>query len=66
MAKKQTLKISYEKAMKELQEIVTNLQDEVTSVDELSNKIKRAAELIAFCKNKLRTTEEDIDQLFGN
>lgn len=64
MAKKQTIKISYENAMKELQEIVTNLQEEVTSVDELSDKVKRAAELIDYCKTKLRSTEEDIEKLF--
>ena len=64
MAKKQSTKISYENAMKELQEIVTNLQNEVTSVDELSEKVKRAAELIEYCKTKLRSTEESIDKLF--
>jgi len=31
------------------------------TVDELSVKVKRAAELIAICKNKLSSTEEDVN-----
>jgi exodeoxyribonuclease VII small subunit len=32
-------------------------------VDELSQKVKRASLLIAICKNKLATTEEDVNQI---
>ena len=64
MAKKNTEKLTYEKAMSELQQIVTALQSEAVGVDGLSDQVKRAAELIDFCKTKLRSTEEDIDQLF--
>ncbi|MBV6654250.1 MAG: exodeoxyribonuclease VII small subunit [Mameliella sp.] len=56
--------ITYEEALIELQETVTQLQDNKISIDELSAKVKRAAELIAFCKEKLRTTEEEIGGLF--
>ncbi len=58
--------ISYESAMRELQEIVSQLQEEVVSMDELSEKVKRAAELIAFCKDKLRKTEEEVNGLFDS
>jgi len=64
MAKKQTEKNTYEAAMTELQKIVTDLQSETIGIDELSEKVKRAAELINFCKAKLRSTEEDISQFF--
>ena len=57
-------KITYEKAMSELQIIVTDLQNETVSIDNLSKKVNRAAELISFCKEKLRTTEQDIKDLF--
>ncbi len=62
MAKKKTT-ISYEKAMEELQSIISDLQSEAISIDQLSEKVKRAAELIEYCKTKLRTTEEDINNL---
>ncbi len=55
---------SYEKAMKELQEIVEALQEELVSVDDLSQKTKRAAELIQWCRTKLRKTDEEIQSLF--
>jgi exodeoxyribonuclease VII small subunit len=63
MAKKKTSTLSYEKAMEELQEIISDLQAETVSIDQLSDRVKRAAELIDFCKNKLRTTEEDVNRL---
>ncbi len=55
MAKK-----SYDKAYKELQKILEELQNESISIDKLSDKIKKAKELVAFCKNRLREVEEDL------
>ncbi len=60
MASKQT----YEKAVSELQQIIDELQNEVVSMDDLSAKVKRAAELIAWCRQKLRDTSAEIDRLF--
>ncbi|GJM35716.1 MAG: hypothetical protein DHS20C18_47170 [Saprospiraceae bacterium] len=57
--------IKYETALKELQEIVEVLQEGTTSIDELSDKAKRASQLIDFCRNKLRQAEQDLDGLFG-
>lgn len=53
----------YTEAFKELQEIVTEIEQGEISVDELSQKVKRASHLIAICKNKLATTEEDVNQI---
>ncbi len=64
MAKKQTEALNYEKAMSELQQIVTDLQSETIGIDQLSEQVKRASSLIKFCKTKLRSTEEDINQFF--
>jgi len=58
------MKISYEDAIKELQETVAQLQEDEVSIDELSEKVKRAAALIAYCREKLRSTEEEIGGLF--
>ena len=59
--KKQT----YDSAIKELKEIVEALQQGSIGVDELSGKIKRAAELIRFCRDKLRQTEGDVNDLLA-
>ncbi|MCB0572034.1 MAG: exodeoxyribonuclease VII small subunit [Phaeodactylibacter sp.] len=58
------MKINYEKAMEELQQIVAQLQEDNLSVDELSAKVKRAAELITQCREKLRQTEQELEGLF--
>lgn len=58
------MKLTYEEALQELQQIVTQLQEDAISVDELSDKVKRAAELIAYCREKLRKTEESLEGLF--
>jgi len=57
-------KISYEAALEELQDLVTELQGEAVSIDELSSKAKRAAELIKLCRDKLRHTDQELKGLF--
>lgn len=57
-------KISYESALTELQELVTELQGAAVSIDDLSAKAKRAAELIQYCREKLRHTDQELKGLF--
>jgi exodeoxyribonuclease VII small subunit len=56
-----TVKIDYTTAFNELQQLVSEMENGEISVDELALKVKRAAELIKICKNKLTTTEEDVN-----
>ena len=60
-----TEKLTYEKAFAELQTIVNDLQEDTVGIDQLSDKVSRAAELIRFCREKLRSTEADVDRLLG-
>jgi exodeoxyribonuclease VII small subunit len=55
--------ISYTDAFEELQTIVTEIEQGEISVDELSEKVKRASYLIKICKSKLVTTEEDVNKI---
>ena len=55
--------ISYTDAFVELQEIVADIEGGEISVDQLSEKVKRAAFLIKVCKSKLTTTEEDVNKI---
>lgn len=55
--------INYTKAFNELQEIVHEIENGDISVDVLSKKVKRAAELIKICKAKLTSTEEDVSKI---
>ena len=55
--------INYTEAFAELQGIVFEIEQGEISVDELSEKVKKAAQLIKICKSKLATTEEDVNKI---
>lgn len=57
--------ISYTDALNELNEIAREIENESIAVDELSVKLKRAAELITLCRAKLRLTEEEVKKIIG-
>ena len=53
----------YTEAFEELQQIVSEIEHGQISVDELSQKVKRATVLIKICREKLTTTEADVSQI---
>jgi exodeoxyribonuclease VII small subunit len=55
--------LTYQKAVEELEEIVNDIENESISVDELSEKVKRASLLIRLCKAKLMKTEEEVTKV---
>jgi exodeoxyribonuclease VII small subunit len=55
--------MNYKEAKTELDAIIEDIESGYVDIDSLSAKIKRAGELIQFCKNKLRETEESIDNI---
>jgi exodeoxyribonuclease VII small subunit len=54
---------NYAEAFEELQTIVAEIENGEISVDELSEKVKRATVLIKICKAKLTSTEEDVAKI---
>jgi exodeoxyribonuclease VII small subunit len=58
--------LTYDQAYNELKAISELIQNETVTVDELAGKIKRASELITFCQNKLRTTEQEVELILKN
>ena len=57
---------TYIEAITEIEAIIKKIEDSDLNVDELNIDIKRAAELINFCKSKLYATEESINKIFEN
>lgn len=55
--------INYTDAYEELMDIVQEIENGDISVDVLSEKVKRASMLLRFCKEKLKQTEVDVDQI---
>lgn len=56
-------KITYDEATKEIEKILTKLRNNEISVDELSQEVKRATELITLCRDRLTSTEEDLKKI---
>ena len=56
-------KNTYEEAYEELQNIVKEIESGTISVDVLGHKVKRAGELIRFCKEKLFKTEKEVNEI---
>ena len=55
----------YEAAFAELQTIVRKMENEELDIDEMSEQLKRAQELIKFCKDKLTKTDEEIMKILA-
>lgn len=54
---------NYSAAYEELQNIINEMEQGNIGIDELSVKVKRAAELINYCKKKLKNTEMDVAEI---
>lgn len=57
-------KFSYNAAMKEIEQIIALLEKNSLDVDEMSQKVKRATELLQACKKKLYETDAEIQAVF--
>lgn len=58
-------KLTYTQAMKQLENIVAQLEDNSLDIDQLSEKVKHAQELIKFCRDRLYKTDEEIQKLLN-
>lgn len=56
---------TYNTALKELEDIVNKIENDAPDVDELTTLVKRAIELMTFCKTKLRSTEDELTKSLG-
>ncbi len=58
--------MNYKNARTELDQIISEIERGDADIDLLSAKIKRAGELINFCRNKLRETEKDVENILNS
>ncbi len=52
--------LSYNQAVTELEKILRTMQSDECDIDELASLTRRATELIAECRSRLTTTEEEL------
>ena len=57
--------IKYEEAVAQLEKIVDKMENDELDIDQLSDQLKRAKELVKLCKDKLTKTDEEIKKLLG-
>jgi exodeoxyribonuclease VII small subunit len=55
--------IKYEAAFAELQTIVRKMENDELDIDQMSEQLKRAQQLIKLCKDKLTKTDEEIKKI---
>ncbi|MEG1572876.1 MAG: exodeoxyribonuclease VII small subunit [Bacteroidales bacterium] len=55
--------LTYTQAFEELQNLVAQMENAQVSIDDLTQKLKRAGELIEICQSKLSDTEEEVSKL---
>jgi exodeoxyribonuclease VII small subunit len=63
MAKKN---IAYKLAIAEIELIVKKIESDEADVDELAGNVKRVAELIKICKEKLYKAEKEVKEIIDN
>lgn len=59
-------KIKYNEAVSEIEDILRQIENEEMDVDDLSDKVKRAYFLLRLCKEKLHSTEKDIEKIMND
>ena len=57
--------IKYEEAFAELQSITRKMENDELGIDQMSEQLKRAQELIKLCKDKLTKTDEEIKKILA-
>lgn len=59
-------KLTYREAMTELEQILTRMRSGEMAVDELTEAVRRAKELIAKCRGELLVVERDVEELISS
>ena len=58
--------MKYEAALTELQTIVGKIENDELDIDQMTEQLKRAQELIKLCKDKLTKTDEEIKKILAD
>ena len=61
----ENLNLTYQQAIDELTDLVSELENENIPIDDLANKVKRASELIQYCQTKLTQTNTEVKKIIS-
>ena len=57
--------IKYEEALAQLETIVRKMENDELDIDQMSDQLRRAQQLIKLCKDKLTKTDEEIKKILA-
>jgi len=57
--------VKYEQAFAELQTIVRRMENDELDIDQMSEQLRHAQQLIRLCKDKLTRTDEEIKKILS-
>ena len=63
--KKATSQVPYGEAVREIETILESIDRDEIDIDELSVKVQRAVDLIEVCRDKLRATEVQVNEVLA-
>jgi exodeoxyribonuclease VII small subunit len=55
--------LDYAAAVEELDAILVELEDEALNVDILADRVKRASQLITFCRSRITSAKTQVEQI---
>lgn len=58
--------LSYSTAVSELDQILAELEDDSLDVDILGDRVKRASELISFCRERITSAQTQVEQIVAD
>ncbi len=58
--------LSYNSAATELESILAELESSAVDVDQLSTRLRRATELVQFCRSRLSVVESDVNEVLDD
>ena len=57
--------MTYDEQLKQLEQIVSEIESGQLSIDQLAIKVKMATKLLADCRKQLTKVEKDIDKILN-
>ncbi len=66
MAKIKNEKMSYEEAVEKLEELVKKIESPDMPLSKMGDELKKAMELIKYCKEELKGYQKEFEEIIGS
>lgn len=60
------MEMKYEEAVRQLEEIVNQMENDELDIDQMGARLKKAKQLIKLCKERLTKTDEEIRKILAD